>query len=193
MAGPLRIVRRPTAWGADGPPEIKDYWEKLAKLAPSEVTGFYLTFRPMVVGKLGEKELSADALAQWWPWMGVALVIFVRTWATRGDSWRDAQWKAVAISTIAFLLWVLTMGHHIAYLSSWVDQRIAGILAAVFTFVIPYCYQGDPPPRPSPAASTGTSASTGAPASTGGPASTSAPAGTVASPLKKPGESDDPS
>jgi hypothetical protein len=146
--------------GAAAAPEIKDYWEKLAMLAPSEVTGFYLTFRPMVVGKVDEVAQKAaeaagkiadkapDALVQWWPWIGVALVIFVRAWATQGSSWRDAQWKAVTISAVAFVLWVLTMGHHIAYISDWVDLRIAGILAAVFTFVIPYFYQGDPPPKP---------------------------------------------
>jgi hypothetical protein len=147
MAGPLRIIRRPTAFGATSP-EIQDYWKKLAMLAPSEVTGFYLTFRPMVVGKLTEEQIKTDALVQWWPWVGVALVVFVRAWATQNTSWRDAQWKAVAISTVAFMFWVLTMGHHMAYLSNWLNLRVAGILAAVFTFVVPYFYQGDPPPRP---------------------------------------------
>jgi uncharacterized membrane protein YhaH (DUF805 family) len=150
MAGPLRIVRHATAFGA-GSPGLKDYWEKLAKLAPSEVTGFYLTFRPMVVGKLTDEQIATDPLAQWWPWIGIALVVFVRAWATQNTSLRDAQWKAVGISAIAFILWVLTMGHHVAYVSNWIDLRIAGILAAVFTFVIPYCYQGDPPQAPVPA------------------------------------------
>jgi hypothetical protein len=95
-----------------------------------------------------------DTLAPWWPWIGVGLVVFVRIWATHGSPWWRAQWGAVAIATIAFILWVITMGHFMAYLSDWAllkDPRVSGILAAVFTFLAPYFYHGDPPPAPKPA------------------------------------------
>ncbi len=122
--------------------------------APAEVTGFYLTFRPMVIGNLTSDQVPLDILAPWWPWICVVLVVFVRAWATRGASWRDPQWLAVAISTAAFILWVVTMGHYMAYLGDWSlmrDPRVSGILAALFTFVVPYFYRGDPPPKPSAA------------------------------------------
>ena len=150
--GPLRIFSRPRAFGeGDGEANLKEYWEKLARLAPSEVTGFYLTFRPMVIGSLTTDQIPQDSLAAWWPWIGVGLVLFVRAWATHGSSWWRAPWGAVAISTVAFILWVLTMGHHMAMLGDLAilkDPRVSGILAAVFTFVIPYFYPGAPPPKP---------------------------------------------
>jgi hypothetical protein len=154
--GPLRIVQQPRAFGEPTAEEkIKEYWQKLARIAPAEVTGFYLTFRPMVIGNLTADQIPKDFLAPWWPWICVGLVVFVRVWATHRDKWWRAQWKPVAIATIAFILWVITMGHYMAYLSDWVllkDPRVSGILAAVFTFLAPYIYKGDPPPKPPPAA-----------------------------------------
>lgn len=150
--GPLRIIRQPRAFGAASDP-LKEYWNKLARLAPAEVTGFYLTFRPMIVGALTPQQIPKDSLAPLWPWIGIALVIFVRWWATRGEKWWQPQWGAIAISTIAFLLWTITMGHYVAYLSEWAffkDPRVSGALAAVFTFLAPYLYKGDPPPAPQP-------------------------------------------
>lgn len=155
--GALRIVRRPRALGAQGE-EIQEYWERLARIAPSEVTGFYLTFRPLVVGDLSAEEIRSDILAPWWPWIGVALVLFVRVWATRGSpKWSSAQWLPVTVATLAFVLWVVTMGHYIAFLSDLAvlkDARVSAVLAAVFTFVVPYFYKGDPPPAPKPSVGT---------------------------------------
>jgi hypothetical protein len=153
--GPLRVYRKPGVYGdLTAEQKIKDYWEKLSRLAPAEVTGFYLTFRPMVIGSLAPDQVPRDTLAPWWPWICVGLVVLVRVWATHGATWRNVQWKAVAIATVAFILWVITMGHYMAYLSDWTllrDPRISGILAAVFTFVVPHFYSGDPPPAPVPA------------------------------------------
>ena len=157
-SGPLRIIQRPRAFGeSKGEAGLKEYWEKLAKLAPAEVTGFYLTFRPLVVGSLTPEQIQKDTLAPWWPWIGVLLVIFVRCWATKGSKGWRPQWGAVAISTGAFILWVTTMGHYMAYLSDWrllQDPRVAAIAAAVFTFLAPYLYPGDPPPKPGPSPQT---------------------------------------
>jgi hypothetical protein len=150
--GPLRIVRQPYAFGAPTTEDkVKEYWQKLARIAPAEVTGFYLTFRPMVVGALSPQQIPTDVWAPWWPWLCVALVVFVRIWATKKDKWWEAQWPAVAVSTAAFILWVVSMGHYMAYLSDWTplrDPRTSGICAAIFTFVAPYFYAGDPPPKP---------------------------------------------
>lgn len=156
--GPLRIVRRPKAYGAPtAETKIKDYFLKLASVAPAEVTGFYLTFRPVVVGTFTAQQIREDALARWYPWIAVVLVVFVKLWATHQDRWWRGQWKAVFISTFAFILWVVTMGHYMAIIGDWgwlKDPRYTAVLAGVFTFVLPYIYSGDPPPAPRPAART---------------------------------------
>lgn len=147
--GPLRIIRRPAAMGAQTAEDrIKDYFVKLASIAPAEVTGFYLTFRPVVVGNLTPDQVRADTLARWYPWIGVALVIAVKLWATHDGPWWRGQWPAVVISTLAFILWVITMGHYMAIIGDWTwlkDARVATVLAGVFTFVLAVFYKGDPP------------------------------------------------
>jgi hypothetical protein len=154
--GPLRILRRPRAFGeTKNEALVREYWQKLALMAPSEVTGFYLTFRPLVIGNLTPDEIRTDALASWWPWIGVALVVLVRLWATHRGPWWKGQFGAVSIATVAFILWVITMGHYVAYLSDLTiiqDRRIPAVFAAVFTFIGPYFYKGDPPPAPKPSA-----------------------------------------
>lgn len=151
-AGPLRIIRQPAAYGATNP--AKEYWDKLARLAPTEVTAFYLALRPMVMANLKPDEVAKDTLAPWWPWIGLGLVLFVRWWGTRGEKWWKPQWGAIAIAMAAFLLWTITMGHYVAYLSEWAfikDARVVGVIAGLFTFVVPYYYKPDAPPAPLPA------------------------------------------
>jgi hypothetical protein len=155
--GPLRIIRWPKAYGTDASVKdkvedgIKDYFVKLASIAPTAVTGFYLTFRPMVIGNLTAEQVRADWLAGWYPWICVGLAIVVKTWETHQGEWWRGQWKAVAISTVAFMLWVISMGHYMAIIGDWAwlkDPRFATLLVGVFTFVITIFVKGDPPAKP---------------------------------------------
>lgn len=150
--GPLRIVRWPRAMGAaSSQDQISEYWQKLARMAPAEVTGFYLTFRAIAVGDLTKEQIASDHIAANWPWVGVVLVVLVKALATRRTaSIFSAQRGAVAISSIAFVFWVLTMDHYISFVSAFADRRVSALGAALFTFVVPYFYKGDPPPRPEP-------------------------------------------
>lgn len=155
--GPLRIIKWPKAYGDDAPASvkieagIKDYFVKLASIAPATVTGFYLTFRPLVIGNLTPEQVRADWLAPWFPWICVALAVLVKIWETHRGKWWQGQWGAVGISTFAFLLWVISMGHYMAIIGDWnwlKDARVAPLLVGVFTFVLALLVKGDPPPKP---------------------------------------------
>lgn len=155
--GPLRVIRWPKAYGEGASlgdkaqAEIKDYFVKLASIAPAAVTGFYLTFRPVVVGSLTADQVRADWLAPWFPWICVALAILVKTWETHRGQWWRGQPGPVAISTCAFLLWVISMGHYMAIIGDWnwlKDPRVAPVLVGLFTFVVTVFVKGDPPSKP---------------------------------------------
>ena len=155
--GPLRIINKPSAFGGGPKPAaagIAKYSEKLALMAPSEVTAFYVSTHPFVVGNLTVAQLRGD-FAAWVPWICVGLVIVVKALGTRGKTgWSSVQLIPVAFATIAFVLWVLTMGHYMAILSDWSivqNSRALGFIAALFTFGVPYFYKGSPPDRPEPA------------------------------------------
>lgn len=156
--GPLRIVRRGRAYGA-GDATVEDYWKRLAAMAPAEVTGFYLTFHAFLISGRTPEQLSSDGLVSWWPWICFLLAILVRWWATRdGEDWRTGQPIPTAVAALAFVLWVLALGHNIAFISDlpiFADDRVPAILAAVATFVVPIFYKGDPPSRRGPSLDNG--------------------------------------
>lgn len=153
--GPLRIVKSAVAMqaggrGGDG------YIGRLAKMAPAEVIAFYLTFRPVAVGHMTHDQVEADFIALSWPWVCFFLALAFRAWATREDArWLSFQPVPTAVAGVAFMMWVLAMGHEVAglsYLPLFHDPRGPSLLSAVFTFAVPYFYKGDRPRRPSPSA-----------------------------------------
>lgn len=153
--GPWRIVRSNRAFAGDGRSQLDEYLDKLARMAPTEVVAFYLGLRPFIVSALTEAETHTDSVARWWPLICAALAIVVRIRGTHaaGTRW-SGQAAPIVIAVIAFLLWVLAMGHDIAVISSLLpgDRRIPALAGAVFTFVVPYFYQGERPPAGRPAA-----------------------------------------
>lgn len=157
--GPLRIINRNAAYGGgQAPPTngLAEYTKRLALMVPSEVTAFYVSMHPFVVGDLKPEQLRND-FAAWVPWICTLLVIIVKAAGTRDQrGWRSVQPVPVLFATVAFMLWVLTLGHYVAIISDWSmvqNSRAIGFIAALFTFGVPYFYRGDPPPKP-PAAPT---------------------------------------
>lgn len=152
--GPYRIVQQPRAFGTEpsASVKVKELFDRLSRMAPSEVTGIYLALYPTVVGNLTPAQVPKDWLASFWPWCCAVLVVIVKGAGTsKHFKLSTVQWGAVATSVFAFIFWVMTMGHYIAFLSDLPflrDSRVHAVGAVLFTFVIPYFVKGDPPERP---------------------------------------------
>lgn len=109
-----------------------EYFQRLVKLVPSEVLALYLTF----------KEIANDWLGIWTA-ICCLLVIFVRTVGTR-KAGKPIQIFAVAVATISFILWVYaTGGYFFRFKLPTNIPGIASVSVGVWTFLIPYIYNGD--------------------------------------------------
>ncbi len=143
MAAPLRITRPPMVKAAmrkggtaqEKPTPIQSYMERLVKLIPAEVIGLYLVGQ----GIIPPAEKVALTV---WSIICLGLVVLVRAKST-GDRANSIspQWSAVAVSTISFVIWVYNMpGPFQAY---QVAIPFVGSLAVlVWTFIVPFLYQG---------------------------------------------------
>lgn len=137
--GPFRIEKpvgiRATA--EDNPGDaFRSYMDRLIKLIPGEALGAYLTIRGIFSGP-GEPSPVLPYL----PVLGLALVLISRIWGTRPPGGTAPQPIGVALAAIAFVLWVLGMGH--SFIGAPIDGRIASTLIVVFSFVVPYFYKGE--------------------------------------------------
>jgi hypothetical protein len=143
------IVAQGAGGPAPAPPQagadvVQQYLARIIKLIPAEIVALYQGVRGIVATAASAGDPDAASWLGLLPWCGAALVIFVRMWGTRDGtgSWRTVQWGAVAIATISFVIWVISLGNPIALLplnKPWVGS----VLLMVWPFFVPYFYKGD--------------------------------------------------
>ena len=110
-----------------------EYLTRLVKLIPAEVVALYLSFKEVDSGWLGIFSLVC-----------LGLVILVRTLGTSTTKpvRKPRQMKAVAISSVSFVLWVYAMdGYFLVQFA--IPVGVISVAVAVWTFVVPYFYKGD--------------------------------------------------
>ena len=134
MSAPLRVSPvRSQAAANDG---FKSYLDRLIKMIPAEVVGLYL----VGIGLIPEEDVPVSV-----GWVVVCLiaVVVVRMWGTADPpEGLGPQWRAVAIASGAFLIWVYSMGRPFDDLGIHVSY-IGSLLVLVWTFFVPIFYQGD--------------------------------------------------
>jgi hypothetical protein len=160
MSAPYRIhqsqrnVRAVAAAG--GPTEgFREYLDRLMKMIPGEVVGLYL---------IGSGFIPQDwtALLILWTIVCVIAVIVVRIYGTADPAvGLPPQMIPVAVSTVAFLIWVYTLG------GPFRGQKVAGydlyqpvlgsLLVLGWSFFIPIFYRETSPAPPAPPPAAGTS------------------------------------
>ena len=141
MSAPFRIRRPDTgvkavALGKED--NFKFYLDRLLKMIPAEVISLYL---------VGSGIIPVDKPIVLTLWAVVCLVgvVCVRAWGTADPVNNEpTDWMHVGISSVAFLIWVYTMGGpfkafelHVPYFGS--------LLVLTWTFFVPTLYKG---PRP---------------------------------------------
>src|SRR5690348_15658582 len=107
MAGPFRIsraraVRAAAGGGAD---DMQAYLDRLMKMIPTEVVGLYL---------VGSGVIAPDAAVPLTIWTAICAfgVVAVRAWGSKdpGSAHPGPDWTLVAISTVAFVIWIYDIG-----------------------------------------------------------------------------------
>ena len=139
MAAPLRIVRAGTgvrAVGLAGSDDaFKFYLDALLKMIPAEAVSLYLA-------GVGIIPRDQDGALMGWSAFCLLVVIIVRV---IGTSDRRAgikpDWIHVAISVIAFLVWLYSLGGPFVSLGIHVPY-IGSLLVLAWTFLAPVLYPG---------------------------------------------------
>jgi hypothetical protein len=140
MSAPYRITR-PSLHAADvgtaGGGDFKGYLDRLMKMVPGEVVGLYL---------VGSGFIPRDQALVLAIWAFVCLigVIAVKAYGTADPAAHVApDWVHVAISAVAFVIWVYSIGGPFAAYNLAVPY-IGSLLVLAWTFFVPLFYHGAP-------------------------------------------------
>ncbi len=137
MSAPFRIET--PSQPLDGSDEgFKQYLDRLLKMIPAEVIGLYL---------IGSGVVPPDQPVGSMIWAGICLilVVMVRMYATADRSKhkpKPPQPVSVLISSIAFVIWVYSLGGPFEKLNLYVPW-IGSLAVLVWTFIVPRFYKGE--------------------------------------------------
>jgi hypothetical protein len=138
MSAPFRIKRLDagvTKVARTREDEFKSYLERLLLMIPGEVISLYM---------VGSGLIPEDQPIALVVWAVVCLVgvIVVRVYGTADPpNNKPTDWVHVAISTIAYVIWVYSMGGPFAEYGLYVPY-IGSLLVLAWTFFVPIFYKG---------------------------------------------------
>lgn len=140
---PLRVERHenqkslgPEA--ADTGGGVEKWAMAVAKLVPGEVVAAYLAGKSILQGP------PPSSIAWWsgWTFFCLAAVFGLRRWMTSDTAAGvPAEWSAVIMSTLSFVLWVYSFGDVFKLLGVW-DERGSGLFLIAWTLVAPLILYG---------------------------------------------------
>lgn len=144
--GPYRLVKRSGIRAEDDDPvqkrldNISAYTDRLLRLIPGDVVAAYLTVKGLYAGD--DDPAAASVIEFWLPGIGLVLTLLLRVLGTptRPFLWKEVQWPVVAISAVAFLVWVSVTQDRLWSID--IDPRHAAGLLVLFTFLPPLVLRG---------------------------------------------------
>jgi hypothetical protein len=137
MSAPFRITRPNPGKGFLGDDDgLKAYLERLLKMIPGEIVGFYM---------IGSGFVPSEALVWSIIWAAVCLVLVcvVRIYGTSDeDSGQSAQTVPVGVAVIAFAIWIFWLGGPFEQMGIPHRKQFASLAVMLWSFVIPIVYKG---------------------------------------------------
>jgi hypothetical protein len=138
MSAPFRIRRLDTGAVPVALREEEDfkfYLDRLLKMIPGEVVGLYL------VGS-GFIPKDQPIVLTVWALVCLAGVVLIRAYGTADPKHNEPpDWIHVAISTVAFIIWVYTLGGPFAAINLYIPY-VGSLLVLAWTFFVPIFYKG---------------------------------------------------
>lgn len=115
--------------------EFKSYLDRLLKMIPGEVIALYVLGTGVIPA--GDSITIAA-----WAVICIFAVIAVRAWGTADRSKGETtDWVMVAISTVAFVIWLYNLGGPFEVYNLYVPY-IGTLVALAYTFFVPIFYKG---------------------------------------------------
>jgi len=124
------------------------YQSKLLKLIPSEIVGVYLTIFGIIKSTYGEITLPETSGIITWIVFGILLVL---TPLYLKFVMKVSKGMQIALTTVGFVIWVLTIGGPFSTLETG-DSKLIPLLGAIvlpiYTLFIPFVFPKEEPPKP---------------------------------------------
>jgi hypothetical protein len=123
-----------------------DFVTALLKYIPAEIVGAFV-FIDGIVGTT-----STDMYVRWAVFAVLLILTPVYIWRVTNEPGKQIAKAQIAVSTVAFAVWVFTIGGPFAQYS-WYVSRYAAALLAIYTVAIPAILgisTGTPEPKPNP-------------------------------------------
>ena len=148
MAAVYRISR-PAVAGKEGIPvtrqgmlaDFQSYLDRLIKMIPAEVIGLYLVGSGIIPVSNPATTIQKTALIAWTAVCLIAVVV-VRSYGTYDQTKKNPiDWPHVLISSVAFLIWVYTIGGPFALFGLTIPW-VGSLLVLAWTFFVPIFYHG---------------------------------------------------
>jgi hypothetical protein len=117
--------------------EGDDYQKRLLKLIPAETVAVYLSLDGVLRSALKDERVQLEV----WLW-GIFAIIGVANLFYLKRIQKVRAWSQYAIMTMAFGLWVLSIGGPF-HLYSWYRPFYGSVLTGLFTFIVPLIYTGE--------------------------------------------------
>jgi len=146
MPAPYRIVNPDVGVKEIGAPaaqtDYSSYLDRLMKMVPTEVIGLYLVGSGLIPG-------SDTFVLTLWSLICLIGVIAMRVWGTTDTATNQpTDWTHVAISAVAFIIWLLTLGGGpfatggIFAAAHEQAPYFGSLLVLAWTFFVPIFYKG---------------------------------------------------
>jgi hypothetical protein len=131
MGAPYRIAKPSLQLTSGG--QVAEYTDRLMKLIPTEVVTIYLA---------GYNVIPAEDQVTGIIWACFCLVgVVIVRWLGTREPGSGPQLGVIAISAIAFLIWVYSMGGPFVHFGLYVPY-IGTLLILGWTFLTPILYRG---------------------------------------------------
>lgn len=113
-------------------PQADDYSSRLVKYVPAEIITAFVTMNGMVASQPDDK--------QWLQWAVFGFLLIATplytNYVTRAPGMPPAT-KQIAVSTVAFVLWVFAIGGPFASQTEWYAPIYGSLVLPAFTFLVP--------------------------------------------------------
>jgi len=141
MVAPFRIRRPDRGVKAAAQPtgdDFKLYLDRLLKMIPAEVVSLY------VVG-IGFIPVEKPIVLVIWALLSLVGVVLIRAYGTKDpEATKVIDWTHVAISSVAFVIWVYSLGGPFEVYGLYIPY-IGSLLVLAWTFFVPIFYKGPEP------------------------------------------------
>ena len=137
MAGIYRIRKQTSAALAGGGADFQGYLDRLMRMIPGDAVGLYLVGSGLIPGSA-----SPIVLTIWAAVCLIAVILLRMKYTADPANNAGPQGVAVLIASVAFVIWVYTIGGPFAKWNLAVPY-VGSLLVLAWTFFVPLFYKGD--------------------------------------------------